>query len=279
MGITVLDIEEDFFSSFQTSSSKLSILLGMDSFCYAISDHLNRLSLVRKLRFPAGMAAAIPSIEAAHPLLGFPFYQVHIALATPNQVLVPNRLYRAGQEVRYLSHGVVPSSTTVTQADFLAPENAWLLYDVQDSVDTWINTLFPVATRQHLHTALYTALHSRAKGVEYFLVAHIWEENMVVFLFQEERLVFQNSFACSIADDFLYFLLLVCRQFRLRPERLHLHLSGGVALESAIYTLLHRYFFEISFVDLTHPLDKGRQAQPYPAHFFNDVAILLGSSN
>lgn len=252
----------------------------MDSFCYAIADHQNRLSLVRKVNFPAGgLTLALPALDASHPVLLFPFHQVRIALATQQQVLVPNPLFVRGNAASYLSHADKRVEPSVVHTDFLASENAWLLYGVTSSLASWIQERFPSATLQHFHTVLLDAFHRKAQDIDYFLGAHIWHEGMVLFLFQAGRLVFQNSFSCVAADDFLYFLLLVCQQFKLRPERLPLYLSGGVAPESQIYSLLYRYFFEVRFVDFSEFLEKGKQAQHYPAHFFNDVAALLGSSN
>lgn len=276
MGINTLDIAEDFFSSFQTTSAKLSILLGMDSFCYSICDYQQRLSFVRRIQGLrlASEHTAFQQLEADNPYLFFPFRSVSIAVATSMTTLVPDRLFVENEASTYLKYGNEHASSVVVHTDFLSNEHIRLVYGVPENVDSWLKQRFPNVEIYHLQGLLIQVFQRTLAMPGKVLVGHIWEEGLLVFLFDEGKLVFQNRFDCQTSKDFLYFLLLACDQLALSAASMNLHLSGAITRESEIFQLLYKYFLQITFVDVSDSLEKGQQAQQYPTHFFNDLAVV-----
>ena len=255
--------------------------MGMDSFCYAISDYQNRLSFVCRL---SGIQTREPSffegLPREHPYLFFPFLKTGIALAMPQQALVPDRLFIEQETAQYLYHGNTLSPDAQTLVDELPEIRAKRVYAVPTPLLDWAHQFFPTAKTAHLHSTLLPFFRTQAQGVGKSLYAHIGEEGMSVFLFEYQKLLLDNRFECAASADFLYYLLLVCQQLKVPARNVELFMSGAITEDSELSRLLHEYFPRIGFLSLGEAGQLGPKAARYPVHYFNDllaVGCLTGS--
>lgn len=273
MGITTFDKQEDYFSSSQTATGKLSILIGMGSFCYGIADNRNRLAFIRRIKGSgrAGFSLDLESISRDNPYLFFPFAQTVVHLAIPKHVWVPGRLYNPAEKIAYLRHGndLVPGMAV--WAEEAASQEAHLVYPLPSVLEGWLNRHFPQAVKRHLCSGLMNALDPLRPASGYHILAHVWEEGLWAMLFDGKRLTFGNFFACKDVKDFLYFLLLIVQQFNLRPEEVPVVLSGGLVEQSEVYALMHKYFSRLTFAGVAGPVELGPRLSEYPRHFYNDL--------
>lgn len=277
MGVIKTDITESFFSAQQTALGKLSILIGMDSFCYCIWDASGRPVLLRRLHVEQAADAApmdLPFIEQNHPFLFFPFSRVAIGLAMPRHVFVPGRLYDPESRLAYLMHSNTIDTSDAVRADWLPGQHAHLVYALPQHLDNWITRHFPKAAICHLSWAILQQLPPDWNSGKRVL-AHIWENRLMVLFLENGRLVFENIFTCRDARDYLYYLLLTYEQFQLSPETISVALSGAVLADSDVYRLFKKYIRQIEFLDMGGNIPYGKRMSEHPPHFFNDLTAIV----
>jgi hypothetical protein len=249
--------------------------MGMDSFCYAISDYQNRISFACRM---SGTQTWEPpffeSLPREHPYLFFPFLKTGIALAMPQQALVPDRLFIGQEAKHYLHHGNILRADAQTVVDELPEIRAKRVYAVPKPLLDWAHHFFPTAKIAHLHSALLPLFRMRTQGTGKFLYGHIWEEGMSVFLFEHQNLVLENRFECHASADFLYYLLLVCQQLKAPTRDISLFVSGAITEDSELFRLLQGYFLRVGFLPLGEVGQFGPQAARYPVHYFNDLLAI-----
>ena len=104
-----------------------------------------------------------------------------------------------------------------------------------------------------------------------YFFAKIWQKNKTgagiflnikqrqvhIVVFEGADFVFSNIFAFESANDFVYYILLVYDQFKLKPEIDPVYISGQVVKESEIYKLLYRY---VRNIHMLQPL-KGEKLE------------------
>ena len=276
MGIIRTDIAESFFSAQQTASGKLSILVGMDSFCYGIYNGEGQLVFLRRLEFPEASTFSLDlaEIERENPLLFFPYSRVCISFGAPGHVFVPSRLFDPTAARIYLEHGNRVDAADRVCSTFVPEIMAYLVFALPQSLDAWLQRNFLGVSALHLsQVLLQQALAATATGKQ--LLVHFLDKRLIIFFFNGNRLVFENWFVCRDSKDFLYYLLLVFDRFQLDPENQEVLLSGTILADSNVFRLLGRYIRKLRFIALGAPLAYGKKMSAQPPHFFNDLNATL----
>jgi len=275
LGIIRTDIAENFFSAQQTASGKLSILVGMDSFCYAIYTSSGQLVFIRRMDFPdsANFRVELPAIEQDNPVLFFPYSQVNIAFGAPAHAVVPSRLFDPAASRVYLEHGNRMNPTDRVCSGFLPEFQAHLVYAVPLELDVWLQRHFPRSTVLHLSQALLKSMAEDNSGKRVF--AHFWDKRLMLAYFEGNQLVFENWFFCRDTKDFLYYLLLVFDKFQLDQAHQEVSLSGTLLAESGIFQLLEKYIRNLRFIALGEIITYGKKMSSLPPHFFNDLNAIV----
>lgn len=272
MGIIRTDITESFFSAQQTASGKLSILVGMDSFCYSIYNADGQPVFLRRLEYPvfSNFTPDLKAVEQENPLLFLPYSSICLAFGSPCHVFVPSRLFDPAAARVYLEHGNRVADEDRICSAFVSELPAHLVFALPAKLDSWLNRHFPALAVHHLsQVLLQQALATLGPGKQ--VLAHFWDKRLILFYIEGSRLVFENWFVCQDTKDFLYYLLLVFDRFRLDPENQEVGLSGTIVADSGIFQLLSKYIRNLRFVTVGNPVAYGKKMSSQPPHFFNDL--------
>ncbi len=276
MGIIRTDIAENFFSAQQTASGKLSILVGMDSFCYSIYNAGGQLVFLRRLEFPdaSTFSLDLAEIERENPLLFFPYSSICLSFGAPAHVFVPSRLFDPNAARIYLEHGNRVGATDRVCTVFVPEIKAHLVFALPQRLDAWLLRNFPGVSPLHVSQVLIQqALAGTVTGKQ--VLAHFWDKRLILFFFDGNRLIFENWFVCKDSRDFLYYLLLIFDRFQLDPENQEVLLSGTILADSNVFRLLARYIRKLRFTALGAPSAYGKKMSAQPPHFFNDLNAIL----
>ncbi len=278
------DISEDNPTGTPSAFHELSILLGMDSFSYLITDDQHRVAAVR------GVGAEPPNGATGrnlhHPFLvdalsndaqlqPTAYRRIRLGWLTPRLTLVPQRLYAESEAHVYLDQLTDLEAQALVSADTVESLRLSLVYAPEPEVAAAAQRHFPGSRRCHLASALLTAWSKDAAARnEPGMYVHVRERDLRIAGLEPARLRFFNSFLFQDTRDFLYYLLLSYAQCDWHPGRFPLYLCGEITADSAIVRQLQRYVGQVGFLAPPDALRLGPRLQSEPLHLHYGLLAL-----
>jgi len=280
LGKIDLEIFEDTFHKKNSINYELSILVGVDSLCYALLDSSRSLLGLRRYAYSEAPASfrdlTIPVVEIMKndPLLQKPYARVSLAFFHPFAALVPNRLYREDEKRTYLAKiaSLEPHDTICT--DELPFADAMAVYPVSQALLRRLKMLFPQSESRHLAVCLAKMLSPLAgQDPPRRIFANIRHNRAQLLAFDQEDLLFFNTFSFVESSDLVYYCMLVYEQLGWKPEEASLIVSGMLVEDSLIYRTLARYFPLLQFLRLPAPMRRfgPRFDESFRDHWFFDL--------
>ena len=276
------EITEDSFNRKLSSAYELSILSGMDSFSYVISDGQKNVLALRDYTFdtpttsPRQWKEELQSIFSEDKLLGLHYQRTKLGLFHHKSALVPNRLFNPSEQQVYLDHLTENRSDETVSIDHLVKLPAKHLYYIGDTQKDFFHRLLPNAKVFHASSAIFQALKSTsASYANTCLFTYIRSGELQVLLFKDQDLQFFNTFTYHSANDFIYYILLVYDQFKLSPESVPIHLLGQLIKDSEVFRLLQKYLQFIDFVEAPSDIHIGPKLRRVPNYFYFDLYSVL----
>ena len=80
-----------------------------------------------------------------------------------------------------------------------------------------------------------------------------------------------QTFAYQTPEDAAYYLLLICKQFKIAQTDLVLKISGLIDAQSALYTELLKYFEHVQHEGIPAELSTAGILDEYPSHYFSPL--------
>jgi len=282
LGKVSTSIVKSSFSKKNCANYKLSILYGIDSLSYCILDAENEILVLKKYHFfssnihdqPPPNINFLKEVWDQDDLLNLNFSQIKISLIHPHYTIIPSRLYKISHKNAYLDPLKNGSETiTVSKVNNLSAIDAKLIFSVPKLILEFFETTYGEKV-QFINN--FTALiNGIARQMDHFSDQHIWlnvHPGIVqILLFDNKTLIFSNQFSFKSDKDFLYFVMLVYKEFKLNPKTIPLHISGQLVKESAIYKNLDRYIENINFTDIPENFLLSKDLTESPFYFFFDL--------
>ncbi|MDQ3046168.1 MAG: DUF3822 family protein, partial [Bacteroidota bacterium] len=109
------------------------------------------------------------------------------------------------------------------------------------------------------------------------LIIHVQPSHFEILVIEGKKLLFYNTFNHHTSEDLLYYLLFVCEQLQINPEKISLTVLGELEKNTGLYLLLQKYIRNISLGERSDTADFSYQLQTLPKHsyftLFNDTLI------
>ncbi len=272
MGKIIKDIVEDTFIRKNTNIYELSILMGVDSFDYMVTDSRQHVQAVKSYDAgPQQMAqpSILQSLIQEHGLLTLPYRAVRAGWASGKSTLVPQRLYNEQKKTAYLEQATELGAGEAILVDSLPDLALNNVYAVPQAIVSFIRQSFPACRLFHISTALLACIRNLPSPKEgHRVYAHLKDGLVFISVFDGSSLLFLNAFPYQSAKDFIYFLLLSYQQLGLKQERAPAYLSGQLVEDSEIYREAFRYLKNIHFAELPPFFQLGDKLSKEPKHFF-----------
>lgn len=249
MGKIDLEVFEDKFLKKYSIYYELSILIGVDSLCYFISDKYQQFLGIRKYAYPKPLASFR---DLAEPVAGIiqedahlrrSYASVQLGFFHPFLALVPNRLYNEEEKRAYLEKMLRLQADDLLLSDELPFSDAMGVYPIGRQLKQQLDSQFPDAGYCHGASALSKNLAVMYREEAPQRIFFNLRDGMVqIFAFDVDDLLFLNTFSFLESNDLVYYLMLVCQQLGWKAEDTPLWGSGLVVEDSAIYRNIQRYF-------------------------------------
>lgn len=249
MGKIIFDILEDDFNRKSSPVYELSILTGIDSFTYMVSDGQQNILALREHLLEDAQVQELEETIAGDRMLSLSYRNCRIIWSGPVSTLVPTRLFNPADRESLLEHLTELPDDMAVKYDQISQLNATNVYGISAPRLDVLNKKFPGARLFHLHSALYWGYRKFAGqqgGMQIFL--HVRQGYCSLLLFEGPNLLIANRYDFQAGKDLLYFVLLIFDQFKLSQENTPVFLSGKLLDQSEIYQLLIRYIRKVQFL-------------------------------
>ena len=101
------------------------------------------------------------------------------------------------------------------------------------------------------------------------LFLHLHASSIEIIVTEERKLIFANSFPCKGGEDGVYFVMMVCDQLGLNPEKVEVMLSGEIEKDGAFFRQLQKCLRFISFSERTKAATFTYGFDELPAHYYH----------
>ena len=281
MGTLSVDIVDDSFSKKSSSAYKLSILLGVDRLSYLVYDNnlkplvLKSYQLGQKVGTKSILEIELKKIFSEDKKLKLDYGAANLAIVNTKSTLIPDSLYEETEKSAYLDKMLDFQKSDNVKVDHLSSIEANNIFAINKGLLYQLVGYFPNIHVHHVFTPLLLGYQKIAAKLDKKKVFVNVSGGLVqVVHFDGENLVFNNSFEFKSSKDFIYYVLLVLNQFKLKPEEVHLSISGHVMEDSEVYHLLYRYVRHLDMVNVPSHFKAGKKFAAVPHHFYFDLYSL-----
>ncbi len=273
---------EDTFNKKNTPIYELSILLGMDSFVYMITDGQQQILVLAQFPYPEQQhpyqakhypLTALENYLSKHHLLKSRFRNIKLGIHSPLFTLVPERLYSEKDRKNMLLHLSDTADPFEVRTDKLGALHSRLVYSVDKQVSDLIKRHFTSARIFNMNGTMLLATHQIAtrenKGHQFFI--HVDKYYLRTYLFEGKNLLVATHNTYHSAQDFVYYIMLVFEQFGLSPLTQPVQVCGNIHMDSSLYEQLYRYVRHVHYLNAPAFLQKGPQTKAIAEYQFFDL--------
>mgnify|MGYP001328796877 CR=1 FL=1 len=242
-------IQANNFNIALSQQYHLSIEVGLNNFSFCILDtkilcytylenHIFSVNSIEK------SASKLRSIINNNHILKANFYSISVAYKGFPNTLVPLSLFNKDNEKDFLDFNTTPFDKIYS--DEIKLQEAKLVYSVPENINSIIDSFFPKANF-HAQESNLINQYSQLQNFDTKAYINISDSRILITIFKNGRLLFNNSFSFSTKEDILYYTLFSFEQLKLSTENIEVELFGRINKEDEKYKILYDYIRNISF--------------------------------
>ncbi len=237
----------------QSKRYTLSIRLGADGFSFSIYNPLtgNDFYFVPyAVDVSSSMTANLKQMLAETDALKYPYKRINVLYDTARFTPVPLELFEDEQMDSLFYQNFSQEDNEIVLCNILGKSNVVILFAMDKYVHQLLSGHFPLARFYSTISPLteYFARKSRL-GNNRKLYAHIREEALEVFCYDNGKLLLVNSFRCRQDADRLYYLLNSWYQLGFNREKDELQMVYSVGNEAELLNELRNYLRLVSVIN------------------------------
>ena len=180
-------------------------------------------------------------------LRNFEFLKVTIGIMSSEFTLVPEALYKPGDENIYFKKNYSTLLNTNVKAQHISPLHLYTIFGIENDLEKELNHLFQDPQLWHYSQALLSGIGMIMKAdAGKLLWLNIRSNKIDIVVSENKKLLLLNSFSFQTNEDILYYTLFVCEQLELNPEKISMTVTGDIEDHSILYQLLNQYIRNIS---------------------------------
>lgn len=266
---------DEAFDANRTSDFKLVLQIGLDGVLIGINEKANnkfiafeRYSFQHVYRFE-DVCTLLDELIKQSTLIRHSFNSADCIVVNNLSTLVPKGVYEEDSKRTYLKFNTSLEGDELILADEMKALDAKNIFALPFCLKGKLDYLFPNVRYHHFSSILIEALMRQHKNqTSKKVIAHVQASHFQLIVMEGKQLLFYNTFNHHSAEDFIYYLLFVCEQLHLNPEKLDLQFIGELEKNSSIHTLTQKYVRNIQFSERGDQADYSYQLQTIPKHSY-----------
>lgn len=258
------------FQPDQSHACRLNIFLNESQFIFSLNSG-NQLLHIQSYNFfqfnnTQEFHSTINDILDKEDLFNLNYQSVHLYIYNGLNTLIPAALFDIAYLEDYHRFNFDIASKPDVQYDNMESLEIINVYAISSELKKIFQSRFKNLIIYHNSTPLIQYLHQHQGNGEQAYV-YVQPQWMQVFIYQNQELLFCNSFHYSTPEDFIYFVLYTYQQLKLDPETIPLNLMGEIVKESALYEQLYKYVRHVNFMKRPAELQVSSNFS-MPSHFY-----------
>ncbi len=274
---------DESFETAKTHSYTLILQISADGLLAAVKEkQKNRFIAFENYSFQNcydlnNVNGLLEEIISTGKLFANSFDAVHCIAVNNTSTLVPEAVYESERKIDYLQF---------TSGEYLKKENTFAetvqsldaknVFSIPFNLTSLLDKQFNNIHYHHHSTLLIESLLRQNKNQQVKkLIIHVQASHFEILVIEGKKLLFYNTFNHHTSEDLLYYLLFVCEQLQINPEKVNLLVLGELEKNSGLFLLLQKYIRNISMGERTDTTDFSYQLQSIPTHsyftLFNDT--------
>lgn len=203
------------------------------------------------------LAQRLERIVSKDEILQLPFSKIFIGLDEPYSLFPTD-----------MADQMVAENTNIQRCKEIS-----MAFHVEPDMSNTLQRLFAWPKLCHLNSTFLTETEFTQNRLLVNISSEYFE---VIYRDGKGNLILMNRYNYSAATDFIYFLLLCCKELNINREVQKLVLAGEVENPSRIYDLCYRYFSQIEFAVPPADIRFSDAFEQYPKHLHYQLYNLRG---
>lgn len=266
---------DEAFDAKKTASYQLLLQIGISDILVSILDKqknkyiaLEKYTVSNVHNFD-GVADLLETLIKESKITNHKFQSVTCTLINNLSTLVPNALFEEDRKRMYLKFNAALQGDELVLIDDIRSLDAKNVFAIPVSIKSKLDSHYNNVNYHHSSSTLIDTLVANNKNqTGKKLYVHVQSTHFETILVDGKNLTFYNTFNYQSPEDFIYYLLFVCEQLQLNPEKIETILLGEIEKTSAMYTFTQKYIRTIKFGERADSSDFSYQLQTLPKHFY-----------
>lgn len=254
---------------------RLVMEVGQYTFSYAVLNGSKRVLRMRVHELEASgnheLSTLLDEIIGADEVLREKMKESVVIYNFPESHLVPEKYFNINitEGLIELMHG--DFNRGVILSEKIAGCSQYNVFRVPTDIHSLFQRHFARGKYWHYYSLWMECRQKQPGGGDDYLTVIFYPKRILVAAVGNREVRLFQSFEYEAAEDVVYYLLNICRQFEFTPENIPLKMSGMLDESSTMYSEIFKYFGQAqleSFTFTTPVLEE------YPPHFFSPLLKL-----
>ena len=236
-----------------TSNIKLSIHISLNGLSFSIVDLISdeiifyKKHVFTKKTTPKNLLKELKKYFKETPELNDTFSSVKIIHYNNLSTVVPEVVFDKNNALSYLKF-----NSQILQNDYVAYDQIFNnecvnVYIPYVNINNFIFKKFDSFIYNHYSSIILEEVKSNEKNsINPSLYLNMGLNHIEVIYFQDNKLIFYNTFDYSTKEDVIYYLLFTIDQLKLNPEKTPLIISGSISIDDEYYEIIYKYVRNVS---------------------------------
>ena len=247
-----------------TSNIKLSIHISLNGLSFSIVDLISdeiifyKKHVFTKKTTPKNLLKELKKYFKETPELNDTFSSVKIIHYNNLSTVVPEVVFDKNNALSYLKF-----NSQILQNDYVAYDQIFNnecvnVYIPYVNINNFIFKKFDTFIYNHYSSIILEEVKSNEKNsINPSLYLNMGLNHIEVIYFQDNKLIFYNTFDYSTKEDVIYYLLFTIDQLKLNPEKTPLIISGYISIDDEYYEIIYKYVRNVSLYNSTIKSDNA----------------------
>ena len=198
------------------------------------------------------------------------FRNVSVQVSDARFTFVPSALFKPGDAESYFNFNHAPQPEDAVCTEVIRGFDCVNIFAVPVPIQAALKKMFEqFSVHHHLGSLLEAARISAQVRPDKTLFVHVHSSAVDVIVLEERKLLLANSFSFRRAEDGVYYILMVCEQLSLNPEKITMILSGEIEKDALLSIQLHKYIRNISYGERIKAVSFTYGFDELPPHFYH----------